>query len=99
MNAITVKVDASGRLVIPKDLREAMGVADGGTLVLRVEDGELRAQTRMAALRRIQAEMAQLVPPGVSAVDELLASRRAEAARELGAQQADPDARAAVRDG
>jgi hypothetical protein len=34
------------------------------------------------AIRRIQDELAKLVRPGESIVDELIAERRAEAARE-----------------
>ena len=91
MGAIMVKVDASGRLVIPKAQREQLGIPDGGELRLVVEDGELRASTRMAALRRIQQKLRALAPPGdeaSSAVDELIADRRAEAAREAAEDQA-----------
>jgi len=71
-------------LDIPKEMRGAMGIPEGGSdLLLSVgEDGELRAITRGAALRRIQHKLKALVPPGVSAMDELIADRRAEAARE-----------------
>ena len=72
MGAVTVKVDASGRVVIPKELREQLGIPEGGELRLSVEDGELRGAARLAALRRIQRRMAELVPPGVSLVDELI---------------------------
>jgi AbrB family looped-hinge helix DNA binding protein len=88
MGAVTVKVDASGRLVIPKDMRVELGIPDGGELRLSVEDGELRASTRLAALRRIQRELRGTVPPGVSVVDELIAERRAEAARDLAEDRA-----------
>ena len=53
MGAIAVKVDSPGRVVIPPDVRTALGIPDGGELLLTVEDGELRASTRLAALRRI----------------------------------------------
>lgn len=82
MEPVWVKVDAAGRLVIPKDMREALGIPDGGELRLKVEDGELRGMGRLAALRRIQREVRGSVPPGESVVDELIADRRAEAARE-----------------
>ena len=88
MGAVTVKVDASGRLVIPKVQREQLGIPDGGELRLTVEDGELRATTRLAALRRIQRRMAELAPPGVSLTDELIADRRAEAVREAAEDEA-----------
>jgi len=88
MTSITAKVDASGRLVIPKEIREALGIPDGGTLTLTVQDGELRAATRLAALRRIQRELCAAVPEGVAVVDDLIAQRRAEAARELAEDRA-----------
>lgn len=82
MEPVWVKVDASGRLVIPKDMRDALGIPEGGELRLRVEDGELHGLGRMAALRQVRGMLRGLVPPGVSVVDEFIAERRAEAARE-----------------
>jgi AbrB family looped-hinge helix DNA binding protein len=86
MGAVTVRVDKSGRFVIPREVREELGIPDGGELRLSVENGELRAMSRLTALRRIQEELARLPTPEgspVSAVDELIAQRRAEAKREL----------------
>ena len=88
MEPVWMKVDSAGRLVIPKEMREALGIPDGGELRLRVEDGELRGMGRLAALRRTQRELRGSVPPGESVVDELIADRRAEAAREEAEQRA-----------
>ncbi len=88
MGPVWVKVDAAGRLVIPKEMREALGIPDGGELRLKVEDGELLGMGRIAALRRIQRELRGTVPPGTSVVDELIADRRAEAAREEAEERA-----------
>ena len=88
MDPVTVRIDPSGRLVVPRDLREALGVPDGGELRLTVQDGELRATTRLSALRRIRAELKALAPGGASLVDDLLAERRAEAVRALNEDQA-----------
>ncbi len=82
MEPVWVKVDAAGRLVIPREMRAALGIADGGELHLRVEDGELRGLGRMNALARIQREARALVPEGVSVVDAFLAERRDAATRE-----------------
>jgi AbrB family looped-hinge helix DNA binding protein len=82
MDPVWAKVDAAGRLVIPKEMRAALGIPDGGELRLRVEDGELRGLGRMNALARIQREARADVPEDVSVVDEFLAERREAAARE-----------------
>ena len=47
MGAIAVKVDSSGRLVIPREMREELGIPTGGMLTLSAEGGVLRAQTRL----------------------------------------------------
>jgi AbrB family looped-hinge helix DNA binding protein len=81
LGVVAVKVDPSGRVVIPKELRDALGIPQGGELRLSIVDGELRGLTRVAAIRQLQAKYAARRSPG-SAVDDLLAWRRAEAARD-----------------
>ncbi len=93
MGAVTVIVDANGALVVPKDALEALGIPNGGELRLMVVDGELRGSTapsRLAAIRRLQRKLAAVRPTEgeASAVDELIADRRAEAAREEAAERA-----------
>jgi AbrB family looped-hinge helix DNA binding protein len=88
MDVVAVKVDSSGRVVIPKELRDALGIPQGGELRLSVVDGELRGLTRLAALEQVRAKYAALpvvAGHGPSAVDDLIAARRAEAARDCGA--------------
>jgi len=75
---VRVRMGEKGRIVIPSALREALGMADGDVLDMRVVDGELRIATMRERLR--QAQVKALVPPGVSLADELSAERR-EAAR------------------
>ncbi len=78
----TVRVGPQGRMVIPAQLREELHVEPGEVLVARVEDGRLVLESRDAILRRLRAEFARAVPKGVSLAGELIAERRAEAARE-----------------
>jgi len=75
-----IRTGEKGRLVIPAAMREALGIADGDMLILRVVDGELRIATRESRLRRAREWIRQHVPPGVSLADELNAERR-EAAK------------------
>jgi AbrB family looped-hinge helix DNA binding protein len=79
---LRAKIGQGGRIVIPADLRKALGVGVGDELLLRVEDGELRAATRRAALKKAQAVVRRFVPEGVRLSDELIADRRREAALE-----------------
>ena len=69
-------------MVIPATFRREMGVKVGDTLIAEVVDGELRVRPRNLAVANAQRLMRELVPPGVSLADELIADRRAEAARE-----------------
>lgn len=79
-----LKIDKAGRVVIPAEMRAAMGVAVGDVLVARVVDGEFRLISREAGVRRAQRLVRQHVPEGTRLVDELLAERRADARNENG---------------
>lgn len=74
----TVVLGQQGRVVIPAEVRAALGLQPGDALHLRVEDERmvlerpLRAAAQLRGLARAVAER--------SLVDELLAERRAEAA-------------------
>lgn len=73
-------IGGKGRIVIPAAVREALQMADGDVLDLRVVDGELRISTMRSRLRRAQEELRRYIPEGVSLSEELSAERR-EAAR------------------
>jgi AbrB family looped-hinge helix DNA binding protein len=76
------QVGEKGRIVIPAEIREAMGIGVGDSIELRLKDDELRISTREARLRRVQERARRLIPPGISLADELLAERREEAKHE-----------------
>jgi AbrB family looped-hinge helix DNA binding protein len=79
-----VELGAGGRLVIPAPMRAALGMREGDKVLVRLEGNELRIYTYDEAMRRAQEIVRSFVPPDVSLVDELIADRRAEAAREMG---------------
>ena len=78
----TVMVSAAGRIVIPAAFRKELGIKAGDVLVVQVDDDELRLFTPRSGIARAQALVRKYIPPGISLVDELIAERRAEAARE-----------------
>lgn len=79
---IPMKISEGGRVVVPAEIRKALGIQDGDTVLWELADGEARLTTRREQLRRGQALIRQYVPEGISLVDELIAERRAEVARE-----------------
>ena len=77
----TATLDSQGRLVIPAEIREKLGFESGERLTLIVENNSLRIMTRREAWREVQ-QLVSNYAKGRSLVDELIAERRAEAARE-----------------
>ena len=73
----TLRVAPDGRLLIPAEMREAMGLGKDGAVTARVEGGELRLLSRAVAIRQVQARLRGRKRPGESVVDRFLAERRA----------------------
>jgi bifunctional DNA-binding transcriptional regulator/antitoxin component of YhaV-PrlF toxin-antitoxin module len=82
MDSRSTKLADGGKLVIPASYRREMGIEVGDTLMLSMVNGELRVRSRDAVISQIQAMVREFVPEGVSMVDEFIADRRAEAAKE-----------------
>ena len=80
----TATMSEGGRVVVPLDIRNALNIKDGDTVYWDMKDGEVSLTTKLARLRRAQALVSKYCPvrPGESVVDEFIAERRAEAARE-----------------
>ncbi|MCO5760559.1 MAG: AbrB/MazE/SpoVT family DNA-binding domain-containing protein [Chromatiaceae bacterium] len=79
---IQAKMSEGGRVVIPLEIRKALGLKEGDVVLWELAEGEARLTTRRERLRRAQDLVRQYVPEGVSLVDELIAERRAEAERD-----------------
>lgn len=77
MTTREIELGAKGRVVIPVDIREKLGVGPGDKLLLVEENGGFKLTTRRAIIRRLRGVFA--LPDGRSLTEELLADRRAEA--------------------
>ena len=78
----TLRLGPGGRIVIPAEMREAMGLKLGDAMLARLDGKELRIISMMNAVLELQAMTSKYVPEGVSQVDLFIAERRAEAAKE-----------------
>lgn len=78
---VHLQIGADGRILIPAEMRRAMKIDHNGKLNAELVEGELRLFSPQIALEKIQRYMQTHVEGG-SMVDELLAERRAEEARE-----------------
>jgi AbrB family looped-hinge helix DNA binding protein len=79
---VEVSVNEQGRVTIPAQVRRAAGIEAGVPLVAYVEDGRVVIETREQLADRIRRDVAAAWTGPGSVVDELIADRRSEAARE-----------------
>ncbi len=77
----TVVLGQQGRLVIPADVRAALGLTPGDRLHLHLSGQRLVLERQQDALAELRA-LGSNVPKTRSLVDELLAERRLAAAAE-----------------
>ncbi len=79
----SMKLSEGGRVVIPAEVRQSLGIKEGDTVLFELLNGEARITTRKEQLRRARELFRQSVPAvELSLADELIAERRAEAERE-----------------
>ena len=81
MDNIKTKLGQGGRIALPAEFREALGVKVGDELILSLKDDEVHVFTRSAAIKRAQG-MLKHIAPGRSLADELIQERRAESSKE-----------------
>lgn len=75
---IQMKLSDGGRVVIPVEIRQALGLSEGDMVLFDLVDGEARITTLAAQRRHAKALVRKFVPRGVSLVDELALERGAE---------------------
>jgi DNA-binding transcriptional regulator/RsmH inhibitor MraZ len=84
MEQFAVKLDGSGRILLPAKVRKQLKLEKGTVVIGRLEKEQLILWTRAQALRKAQAYFSQFRPKGGKLLsDELIEDRREEARREL----------------
>ena len=76
------RINENGRIVIPSSFRKVLGIKPGDTLVMRIEDDELRIATLRQRLTWAQKAVRRHIPRSSALADELIAERRKAAKRE-----------------
>ena len=78
----TVVLGESGRIVLPAAIRKELGLTAGDRLTVTNEGGAIRILSRKMALEGIRADIIKQRGSLSGILDEFLAERREEAARE-----------------
>ena len=82
MDTITVRIERSGRLLIPAVIRRKLNLKEGSEVLLRLDETGIQLSTREQALQRIRERLRRYIPEDRILSDELILERRAEADRE-----------------
>jgi AbrB family looped-hinge helix DNA binding protein len=82
----TARLDRSGRLVLPAAIRGELELREGDEVVFLAgaSPGEVRLLPRREAVRQSQALVRKHIPADRKLVEELIRTRRRDAAREIG---------------
>src|SRR5674476_727105 len=76
METISVKVEKSGRILIPAAVRRRFDLKEGTEVILRVDEDGIQMGTREQALARIRKELRRYIPEGSCLSEELIQERR-----------------------
>ena len=79
--ALDAKLASNGRLVLPKKVREALGITGSGTVVFSIDGDQVKLSSIQQSVRRAQ-DLYRLYATKDHTVDDFIAERRAEAARD-----------------
>jgi AbrB family looped-hinge helix DNA binding protein len=82
METETVVLGESGRIVLPAAIRKELGLKAGDRLTISSDKGELRILSRKMALASIRAGIIKQRGSLAGILDEFLAEKHEEAARE-----------------
>lgn len=77
------RINENGRIVIPAEIRQKIGIRPGDVLYLTADGDTLTIESQQARIRRVQESLRRLIPQDRLLSEELIAERREEARREM----------------
>ena len=80
--ATILRVADGGRIVIPAEVRQRLGMEVGTDIVLTVQDDHATLMNARAARRKARERVRRYVPLNASLSKELMAERKLESRRE-----------------
>lgn len=83
MRTYEVPMQESGRVILPSELRKALGLQKGDKVLIQADGENVTLTTARLRRRRAQELVARHVQPSGSVVDDFLRGKREEAAREI----------------
>jgi bifunctional DNA-binding transcriptional regulator/antitoxin component of YhaV-PrlF toxin-antitoxin module len=78
---IDIRIAKNGRVVLPRSARNALGVTGAGVVALSIDGDNVKLTSTRQSIKRVQDLYRQHATNDLS-VDDCLAERRAEAARD-----------------
>lgn len=79
---IRLRLSENGRVVIPAQVRKALGVEAGDEIILEQERDSFRITTQQQRIAEARRRIRRYIKPGTRLVDELIAERREAAKHE-----------------
>jgi bifunctional DNA-binding transcriptional regulator/antitoxin component of YhaV-PrlF toxin-antitoxin module len=84
MEQFSVRLDSSGRILLPANVRKRLKLQQGSVIVARLDKDQLVLKSQAQAIREAQEYFSQFRKKGDKLwSDELIEERREEARREL----------------
>ena len=78
----SVPVQENGRMILPAELRKELELGKGDRIIIETHGDTIALSTPRRSRRRAQELFRRYVPAGRDLVDDVIADRRAECARE-----------------
>ncbi len=78
MEPVKTTITEGGKIAIPAEYLQALGLHTGDEVILSLENGEVRIFTQQQAIKRAQELIRRYIPEDGSLADELIAERRLE---------------------